>query len=552
MRHLNVPVRLAVLAIMGAALLVPATSEARHRDTVSNATGSYSSNSNCRGNKFQATEDVVIEDFSIWTAGTSGNSLDFFIYEGTSSGSSYEQLAHTDVAGSIAVGTPAFQSSGPMYVQATAGKWYVLVMCYSGGTSIAVYKDAGIAPSTVSWGNFNTGTYLSSGVPGATQTWGGNNFDIYMQIYTSAGGALWGGSPIPTTGSASNYVRGNAFDVTEDAYLWRVSQYAEVTTRGIGSYSAPWYIYRCSGTCASNASYTQVWTSTTTGIGGSGATFNTWISASPNIVLEAGYRYFIGIDITASGVGVNKFYPVTDSTPPDQDSEWGSMVSHGSISVSGAPANPANVGLSTTQRIVQRVAAFRLDQEVGTTTGTVAAGNTDKFGSVFMLTEPTQIRDFSLQMVAAYNGTIDVGVYESATPTGTYNRLWAGEMEVDSSTATPFMMDTGVINLDLDPDAVGGTGYYLIVGRFSGTGTSSQDLQVSFPQTVPFGTQVGSYVAVGSATLDSTLNVSSTQYKTDRKFGFEIRSRWAMVSSTPTMTATTPTPTSTPGSPRAA
>ncbi len=530
MRQLFAPVRLGILATVGLALLVATPALARTRDTMGTATNTFGTTTACRGDKFLANSDTVIEDFEIWMANSSGAALDFYVYEATSENGTYNQLAHNDVGGSVGA-TAAWQNSGPMYVSAQTGRFYNLVVCYSGlSASLSLWwESAGVQNN--SWASWRSGTFNTTGVAAESQTFSNTSADLYMRTYTSAGGALWGGSPIPATGANSSVIRGNAFDVTEDTYLWRVQQYSEVHTStgtwGIGSYSAPIYVYRCQGTCGSNASYTQVWSGSAGGIGGSNQTFNTWVTVTPNIVLQGGYRYFIGIDHEytpgATTVGINKFFASTDSTPQAQQTEWGSMVGHAYISVTGAPANPANVGLSSTQRILQRIGAYRLDEQLGATTGTLAAGNTDKFGSIFELTEPTQVRDFTLKLKTAYTGTVDVALYESATPTGTYNRLWVGEIEVDTSTGAPIMMDTGVVNVDLDPGSLGGTGYYLIVGRFSGAGEIGQDTGISLPQSVGFGNLVGSYVGLGNSTFDATLSVDPSRYYTDRKHGFEIR-----------------------------
>ena len=505
-------------AVLATAMVVPEAAEARTRDLLVADGITYNSSNRCAGNRFLATEDVVIEDFEFWMHSTSGQEIQFYVYENDTQTGAYTQLASNTTQGSVAAGTLDWQNSGPMHANVEAGKYYVLGVCWFNTSTISIrYANPGFV-GAVSWAEWEQGVIQTTDAT-ASFTWNNTIADWHMQTYTSPGGALPGGTPVSTASGSygqSNYVRGNAFDVADDMLLTEVHQFAQVTpTAGTTSVSVPWYIYRCQGTCASGTNYDSVWSATLTAT--ASATQTMWLTATPNIVLEGGYRYFIGIDHTATGPGVNRYYHAP--TTADGTNEWGSLVSHAFIS-GGVPTNPDQVSLTSSQRTVQRVFGFRLEEDTRTTSSTYSGGNTNnRFGNIFSLTTPTRLRDFSMQIDPNYTGVVEVAVYEGTSLSGTYNQLWAGEVEVDSAD-TAGMFDTPAINIDLDPTALGGTGYYLLVGRLQGSAVLNRhSTGATFPFATSFGQAEAGFWQTGN--LDPSMTV--TPFSGGRYYGYEVR-----------------------------
>ena len=454
---------LALVLVAGA----PEAAVAVTRDTLDSDVSTGSTTTGCRGNKIQATVDTVLENFETYLGNTSGQTLDWYVYESTTSGGVYAQIGHAQTTGNTT--SANWQNSGNLFTPIKEGRFYVLMGCWASTSPSVSYRFYnGPDPEDPSWGTFENGIGLGP-YPGASTTFGFNSYDVRMRTNTEPGDALDPGDPWASNGLLSNFVRGNVFTVEEDALLRQVVQRAEVTASGgtFGTYSVPWYLYMCPGTCGTGASYTQIGSASSFGLAASGSTFDTWLSWTPNILLEAGNTYFVGIDHTSSGVGINKYY---SSSITQQTSEFGTLVSHGSINIpSGTLPDPTDtVDLSTSTQAAQRIEAIRVDEEsqLGSTTYTV--NNTGEYGNIFQVDEPTHISEISFRLGTGAEGTFPVGIYQNSSIFGTYERIWSGEIEHTASTTWWASQE---VDLDLDPSSVGANAYYLFVVEADASGS---------------------------------------------------------------------------------
>ena len=488
-----------LLALGFVVLLAPLDASARTRDTINASTNDFPTSSLCFGTKIQADVDTVIEDFSVYLQNSSTKTLNYYVYESTTSSGTYTRIAgnQTTGYGGVAYG---WESSGPLFANVTSGNYYVSVVCWNAvSPAITINWQSTNAIDDPSWGTHIQGVYESAGTPAASKTWTGTNSNAHMQIYTSAGSAISAGLVENNGNSSTNWLRGNFYDVTKDTLLTEVRQYVQGTTSSgqwFGSFSVPWYIYRDAGTCSSGQSFAQVTSYAGYVIGGSNVLTTSWALWNPNITLEAGYCYFIGIDFTATGTtGVaNRYY--YESTPGGQQADWGEIWgrAYAGVSSGSLPAQTESFSGTTNTVVLQRIGAVRDTQDEATASDTYSAQAGSEFGNIFSLTSPTHVSEMAVQVDPSYAGVINLGIYESASQTGAYTRIWEGEVEHD---------DTGKIwhisqepDLDLDPATLGGTGYYLFVAEIEGAGVLYRDLTLG--PSPSFGTHVGAHWANAS------------------------------------------------------
>jgi hypothetical protein len=486
--------------------LLPTPASARTRDTLDGTASNFSTTQTCRGHKILATVDTVVEDFSVYLQNSAGHNLDWYVYESTSSTGTYTRIAHNQTVGS-ASGTYAWQNSGPLFGNITDGRYYVLAACWNATSSVTINYTSSTLPASPSWGTWQTGSFLNVAPPPASTTWSNTTARPNMQIFSSAGSSVSASGVVGSTSFTNTIIRGNSYTVTRDTYLTDVRQYLQVTassggTFGLGTYSVPWYVYRRAGTCTSGQPFSQVATFSGFGLGSSGATFTTWAAWNPNLLMEAGYCYFIGIDHNSGGTGPQRTYYELGA---GQQARWGTNAGYSSINQTGAGGPTETVTINSSYQVVQRIGAVRDTESSEVATGTFTVGATAEFGNIFQVTTPTHISEMAVQIDPNYAGTVSLAVYESATQAGAYTRIWSGEVEHDD--VGKGWLISQELDLDLDPAALGGTGFYLFVAETNGAATLYRDLVAS--GTAAFGQRVGAHWNNTSAAgLPATLNAA--------------------------------------------
>ncbi|MCO4771781.1 MAG: putative metal-binding motif-containing protein, partial [Deltaproteobacteria bacterium] len=499
-------VLLALLVLGTAAALAPSQAEARTRDTLTGVGQTFATTQNCRGHKIEATVDTIIEDFTISLQNTSAQTLKWYVYESAALAGTYDRIAENQSTGTAGAALTA-QSSGPVFANVTAGNYYILTVCWVATTSITMGFNNSVVPSDPSWGEWTTGTFHNNGSPAKSQSWFNSSARPDMVVYTSAGSSISAGEVGASSNFANSLVRGNAYEVTKDTRLTEVRQYVQGLTGsgswGIGSFSVPWYIYRRAGTCSSGQTFTQVASTTTSVVGGQNAQVTSWAVWNPNLLMEAGYCYFIGIDFTQSGVAVNQTYWEAGS---GQESDWGENKGYSTISTSGTPAASAAVSVTAAYQVLQRIGAVRDTESSDTATGTFTGVAGSEFGNIFSVTTPTHISEMAVQVDPAYAGVINLAIYESATQSGAaYTRIWSSEVEHDDT--GKIWHTSQAVGVDLDPGALGGTGYYLFVAELEGGGVLYRDTVLS--PAADFGPHVGAHWSNSTPVgLDATKNIS--------------------------------------------
>ena len=485
----------------------PLDAEARTRDTILATTNNWTPTANCFGTKILADVDTIIEDFSVYLQNSSAKTLNYYVYESTSSSGTYTRIAGNQTTGSAGAAY-AWQSSGPLFANVTAGRYYIPVVCWSGVSSaITINWQSTTNIDDPSWGTHVQGVYEANGVPTSSKTWAGTSSNPHMQIFTSAGSSVSSGEVGNATDFNTNTVRGNDYEVTKDTVLTEVRQYVQGRTSGgsftFSSFSVPWHIYRRAGACSSNQPFTQVTSYTGVIFGTGGTDVTTWAYWSPNLTMEAGYCYFIGIDFngTSTNTGVHRYY--YESGAPTEVADWGENAGYAYISRSGTPSATENVAFLSSRRGLQRIGAVRDTIDSDTATGTYTAAARVEFGNIMEVTSPTHISEMAVQIDPDYEGVTNLAIYESSSQSGTYTRVWQGEVEHNNQgKGWLYSQEVGV---DLDPASLGGTGYYLFVAELEGDGVLYRDLTLG---TSPaFGTAVGAHF-LPSASLGFTSTMS--------------------------------------------
>jgi|GEM_PF-849953 len=498
-------VLLSLLSLGLVGWLAPGDAQARTRDTLDGTTNNFATTQTCRGHKILATVDTIVEDFDVYLQNSFGKDVDWYVYESATSNGTYAQIAHNRTTGTSS-GTYAWNNSGPLFGNVSEGEYYVLAACWNASSAITINHSTSTLPDSPSWGTWQTASFLNASPPGPSTTWSSSTARPNMRINSSAGSSVSASGVVGSLNFSHTIVRGNSYEVTKDTRLTDVRQYLQVTastggTFNFGTYSVPWSIYRRAGTCSSNTSFDQVLTYSGFGIGGSGATFNVWAAWNPNIVMEGGYCYFIGIDHNFGGTGPQRTYYEQVS---NHEARWGTNRGYSWISQSGSPGATETVGMSPAYSVVQRVGAVRDVESSEAAAGTFSTGATAEFGNIFEVSTPTHISEMAVQIDPNYAGTVSLAVYESPTQNGSYNRIWSGEVEHDDVGKSWLVSQE--LDLDLDPSSMGGTGYYLFVAESNGAVVLSRDLVAN--GVADFGDRVGAHWAnTSTAGLPQTLNV---------------------------------------------
>ena len=153
-------------------------------DVVGSTYAFDSGTSRFRGNVYEATGSTSLRLMESYLRFTGTADLTFVVYEGTSLSGTYTKLQEQTVTRTGTGG--AFYASGPLNVQTTAGRFYILAVGWK-ATNVDFAYDQGAQPHAVSFGYQRTGFAADSYPLGNTTPINPSGGNFHQRITTGGG-----------------------------------------------------------------------------------------------------------------------------------------------------------------------------------------------------------------------------------------------------------------------------------------------------------------------------------------------------------------------------
>jgi hypothetical protein len=499
------------VALLVAATLTLAASPARALvvDTVGAAGKSFAGVDRCRGVKLRADYDTIVRRFDLWTEGTLGQKLDWYVYESDDADGDYQAVGDAITTIGTMDGTFDWEQGPPVYATLRAGSYYVLAVCWAGGGSIG-YAGESLPESPISFGRFIGGVSLNdTSSPEETRTWTTSTMDYRVRIHSSAGESFvvddsrarfW----FPSVLGAVGNVVGDVYRVTTSVTLLGFKQLFGANGPG----DLDWFVYRCEDSlgCLGGDSDYMLVDAATVAVDGDPDQPPRWVGPDDiQVSLEAGYDYWIGFSWDDVDVGYYSVAPVDEAKP------WWSDLVSAAYGTTYPPANPNVPAVAANSVIPQRLAVVDgvLASEDALTR--FSPGGARVYGNMLQIDTSTRLRQAAFRASSLYDGSATIALYEAVR--GGYDLVFSRAVEVSRQRSDQWIT-SGPIEIDLKakPD---GPGAYVIAVAFDG------DHEITYTagdavQSLTFGTRTGAFAEIASeppAAIEPTKTFSHLAYR---------------------------------------
>ncbi len=502
--------------------LAPAAARAENFDAVGGVTSEFSAANRCRGVRFLAEHDSTLLSFDFWTKNTSGQTLSWYVYEGTTSTGTYTRVdsATATSAGSISNTAFAWQLGPPVGTDLVSGRYYAVMTCWDAAST--VYYASG-TPNT---GEIDVGTLVggafSNDFANLPATVGLTTSSAYRtRLHTSAGETVdaepTAVEPSFVAVTTAARARGNIYRVDEPTVLQGFEQ--QFTRQSGCLFNCPastWYVLRCDEPNASTCTAAGDWTSVASGtLGGFGlSTGEFWQGPDDlEIELEPGAHYWIGQSWANDDIAFG--YWSASASPPD-DPTWGETEMGGQVNAHPLTA-PIQVSPTSVYYYPQQLYTVSsvADEYDTAATGTLTAAQLGGLG--FTVDQNTRLQQFAVHVDPDCDADMKFGLYRATSPFGPYTQQMSRDVTVEQAWGRRWV-ESGPIGYDLQS-----TGYYYMIA-WSNPGCAqslNQGLNISYTP-LEFGTRLMGVWDNGNSSMPANVSLGVGDYATNASWAHRI------------------------------